>query len=276
MQNQTAHVLITGASSGIGRALALHYAAPGRILSLVGRDTARLAQVAADCRARGAQVETAHIDVTDHATLEPWIEARDTAQPVDLVIAGAGLGGQRALAPRGGERGDQARDLIAVNTLGVLNTVTPLQPRMAWRGMGHVVIIGSVQGGIGLPQAPVYSASKAALRIYADATRRLLRPQGVRVTLVLPGFVDTPMSQSLTTPRPWLWSAERAAARIARDVARGARLSAFPWPLRLAVALGALAPDAIVDRLLTHSLKQTGLAPDPEAADTETRPRRSV
>lgn len=180
------------------------------------------------------------------------------------MIAGAGLGGGHALAPRGGERGQQARDLMAVNMLGVLNTLTPLQPRMARRGAGHVVIIGSVQGGIGLPQAPVYSASKAALRIYADATRRLLRPQGVAVTLVLPGFVDTPMSQSLTTPRPWLWNPERAARRIARDVARGARLSAFPWQLRLAVALGAWAPDAVVDRILTHSLRHTGLAPDPD------------
>ncbi|MCL4674741.1 MAG: SDR family NAD(P)-dependent oxidoreductase [Pararhodobacter sp.] len=261
------HVMITGASSGIGRALALRYAAPGRILSLVGRDAARLDAIAAAGRAQGAVIEAARIDVTDHTTLEPWIEARDAARPVDLVIAGAGLGGARALAPLGGERGAQARDLMSVNTLGVFNTLTPLQPRMMRRGAGHVVIIGSIQGGVGLPQAPVYSASKAAVRIYADGMRRLLRPHGVRVTLVLPGFVDTPMSQSLTAPRPWLWTAERAADRILRDVARGARVSAFPWPLRLAVALGAWAPDALVDRVLTHSLRHTGLAPDPGASD---------
>ncbi|MCB1404714.1 MAG: SDR family NAD(P)-dependent oxidoreductase [Rhodobacteraceae bacterium] len=256
------HVMITGASSGIGRALALRYAAPGRLLSLIGRDADRLDAVAAACRALGAEIAAAQIDVTDHATLEPWIESRDAAHPVDMVIAAAGLGGNRALAARGGENGAQARDLMSVNTLGVLNTVTPLQPRMARRGAGHVVIVGSIQGGIGLPQSPVYSASKAALKIYADATRRLLRPQGVTVTLVLPGFVDTPMSQSLTTPRPWLWTPERAADRIARDVARGARISAFPWPLRLAVALGAIAPAPVVDRILTYSLRHTGLAPD--------------
>jgi len=256
------HVMITGASSGIGRALALRYAAPGRVLSLVGRDPERLDLVAADCRARGAEIETAQIDVTDHASLEPWIEARDTARPVDLVIAAAGLGGNRALAAMGGETGAQARDLMSVNTLGVLNTVTPLQPRMARRGAGHVAIIGSIQGRMGLPQAPVYSASKAALQIYADATRRLLRPHGITVTLVLPGFVDTPMSQSLATPRPWLWSPERAADRIARDIGRGARICAFPWPLRLAITLGVIAPVPLVDRILTYSLRHTGLAPD--------------
>lgn len=261
-QGDPAHVMITGASSGIGRALAMRYAVPGRILSLVGRDAARLDAVAAACRALGAEIEAARIDVTDHATLEPWIEARDAACPVDLVVAAAGLGGSRALAAMGGESGAQARELVSVNTLGVLNTVTALQPRMVRRGAGHVVIIGSIQGGIGLPQAPVYSASKGALRIYADGTRRLLRPHGITVTLVLPGFVDTPMSQSLTTPRPWLWSPERAAERIARDVARGARTCVFPWPLRVAIALGAIAPAPLVDRILTYSLKHTGLAPD--------------
>lgn len=250
MPGNPTHVLITGASSGIGRALELHYAAPGRDLSLVGRDPDRQEATAAACRTRGAEVETARIDVTDHATLEPWIEARDTARPVDLVIAGAGLGGGHALAPRGGERGQQARDLMAVNTLGVLNTLTPLQPRMARRGAGHVVINGSVQGGSACRR-------RRSIRRRRPRSGSMPTPRGAScahraVTLVLPGFVDTPMSQSLTTPRPWLWNPER-----------GARLSAFPWQLRLAVALGAWEPDAVVDRILTHSLRHTGLAPDP-------------
>jgi short-subunit dehydrogenase len=262
---EPAHVLITGASSGIGRALALHYAALGRMLSLTGRHVARLDDVAAACRARGAVVETACLDVTDAEALKTWIVARDAAQPVDLVIAGAGLGGANALAPETGESGAQARALFAVNTLGVINTVTPLHPLMVARGGGQVVIIGSIQGGIGLPQAPAYSASKAALKIYADGMRRLLRPKGVSVMLVLPGFVDTPMSQSLDMPRPWVWTAPRAAARIARAAARRARYCVFPWPLRLAIGLAAIAPVALVDWVLSASLSRIRPLKDPSA-----------
>lgn len=257
------HVLITGASQGLGRALALRYAQaePGRMLSLMGRDIARLEDTAAACRARGAQVVLAAIDVTDHHHMEDWITARDAETPIDLVIACAGLGGDRAVASMWGDSGQQARDLINTNTIGVINTVAPLQRAMVKRKAGHIAIIGSIQGGIGLPQAPAYSASKAALKIYADAMRRLLRPRGVRVTLVLPGFIDTAMSQSLNMPRPWCWSAEKAAKRVARDIARGASYSVFPWQLRLAVAFGAVAPVAISDFVLVKSLDALDMPP---------------
>jgi short-subunit dehydrogenase len=261
---QPSHVLITGASGGIGGALAVHYAASGRVLSLTGRNSARLDDVARTCRSRGAVVETASLDVTDAAALHGWIVARDAVQPVDLAIAGAGLGGADALAPETGESGAQARALFDVNTLGVITTVTALHPLMAARESGQVVIIGSIQGGIGLPQSPAYSASKAALRIYADGMRRLLRPKGVAVMLVLPGFVDTPMSQSLGMPRPWVWTAPRAAARIAQDARRRARYSVFPWPLRLAIGLAAMAPVALVDAVLVASLSRTSPPKDPK------------
>lgn len=249
------HILLTGASSGLGRALALHYAGPGRELSLIGRDAARLASVADECRARGTQVAFGQIDVTDPGAMADWLELRDSQSPVDLLIANAGLGGSAALAPRSAEGGEQARALFAVNTLGLINTVTPLLPRMQGRGRGHLVIVGSIQGDLGLPQSPVYSASKAAARIYADGLRRLLRGQGIKVTTVLPGFIDTPMSQSLQMARPFLWSPERAALRIARDIGRGRRYSIFPWPLRLAVALGRVAPAALGDAVLSASLR---------------------
>lgn len=263
--NQPAHVLITGASGGIGGALAIHYAASGRMLSLTGRNVSRLDDVAKACRARGAVVETACLNVTEAEALQAWILARDADQAVDMVIAGAGLGGVDALAPEAGESGAQARALLEVNTLGVINTVTVLHPLMAARGSGQVVIIGSIQGGIGLPQAPAYSASKAALKIYADGMRRLLRPKGVAVMLVLPGFVDTPMSQSLGMPRPWVWTAPRAAARIAHDAARRARYSVFPWPLRLAIGLATITPVALVDAVLAASLSRTNPPKDPNA-----------
>lgn len=249
------HVLLTGASSGLGRALALQFATADTVLSLMGRDAARLEAVATDCRAQGAKVQTALIDVTDHAALRDWLVACDRQLAVDLLIANAGLGGAAALAPRSGEDADQAHALFNVNTLGLVNTLTPLLPAMRARGAGQLVLVGSIQGDLGLPQSPVYSASKAAVRIYGDGLRRLLRSDGVRVTTVLPGFIDTPMSQSLQMARPFLWTPERAAARIARDVARGRPYSIFPWPLRFAVGLGRWMPPRLTDAVLSVSLR---------------------
>ena len=123
------HVLITGASSGIGAALALHYAAPRIRLALQGRDAARLAAVVDACRARGAEVATALLDVTDRDACAAWAEAADDAAPVDLAIANAGISGT-----------EDPRRAVAVNVHGVLNTVEPLLPRMTGRRHGQVAL----------------------------------------------------------------------------------------------------------------------------------------
>src|SRR5690606_29800126 len=125
--------------------------------------------------------------------------------------------------------------LVQTNLQGVINLIAPLAPLLAARRRGQIVLIGSISGDLGLPQSPIYCATKAAVRVYGEALRRLLRPHGVRVMTVLPGFVDTPMSRTLSTALPFCWSAEAAAERIIRDAARGAPLSVFPWQLRLAV-----------------------------------------
>lgn len=252
------HVLVTGASSGLGRALALYYAAPGRMLSLAGRDADRLQATADQCRAAGAMVSATAFDLRDRPAAEAWVAEADTRHPVDLVLAAAGLGGQAALAPKGGEAAADAAALIGTNLLGLVHVIAPAGQAMAARGRGCLVLVGSIQGAIGLPQSPAYSASKAAVRMYGDGLRRLLARDGVGVTIVLPGFIDTPMSQSLDMARPFLWSADRAAARIARDVARGRRYSVFPLPLRLAVGLGALCPAPVLDLAMAIGLRLTG------------------
>ena len=245
------HVVITGANGGIGAALAKVYAVPGTRLSLLARDLGRLEIVAAACRARGCDVEAHAGDVTDAAGMERWLFACDSVVAVDLIVANAGIGGAPVLVENAGET-DAARRIISVNTLGVVNTVTPLLPRLIGRRAGQIAIVSSLSAFVGVPASPAYSASKAAAGVYGDALRRLLAPHGVRITTVYPGFVDTAMSQSLGFRGPFLWSADRAAVHIARGLSRGRREMLFPWPLSLAARCIRSLPTALVDRLLTH------------------------
>lgn len=249
----TEHVLITGATSGLGWALAEHYAAPGILLSLAGRDAERLAAIRQLCEAKGAVVEAAQVDVTDAEAMERWLVARDDAQEVGILIANAGMGGSAVVPGTSGEDGPLARRIVEVNTIGVINSVTPLLPRMTARKRGRVALIGSISGAIGLPQSPVYCASKAAVQIYGDALRRLVRQHGVMVTNVLPGFVDTPMSRSLDMPRPFCWPVEKAARHVARAIARGSRQCVFPWQLRLSIGLQNYLPLALTDFIMAMS-----------------------
>ena len=189
--------------------------------------------------------------------------ARDDVRPIDMLITSTGLGGADVVAPRTGESGELARRIFETNTTGVINAVTPLLPRLAERRRGHLVLIGSIQAMIGMPQSPAYCASKAALKIYGDGLRRLLRQHGVRVTNVLPGFIDTPMSRSLDLARPFCWPADKAALKIARDVARGAGQCIFPWQLRLSIGLQNFLPLAATDFIMAMIAKSFPAPEDP-------------
>ena len=254
---EPAHVVITGASSGIGAALARLYSVRGRRLSLIARDRDRLEAVAADGRARGAQIDTYRADVTDAAAMEQAILACDTRQPVALVIANAGIGGAAAMAPPSGEPGPVARRIISTNLVGVINTVAPLLPRFIERQSGHIAIMSSLAGLVALPDCPAYSASKAALCVYGASLRRLAASSGVYVSVICPGFVDTPMSATLPV-RPFMWTADRAARHVARALARRRREIVFPWPLALAVRTLNLLPTAAADRIFALMRKHGG------------------
>jgi short-subunit dehydrogenase len=244
------HIVVTGASSGLGGQIALRYAAKGRLLTLFGRDRTRLEAVCAECRQRGAQTNSIVCDIADAGQVEAALLNADAATPVDLVIANAGIGGEAALAPPWGESGPVARHIFDVNTVGVINTVTPLTRVMVDRGRGCIVVVGSLAGWDGLPDAPAYSASKAAVTAYARGLRRLLHRTGVRVVLVSPGFITTPMSTSLPFATPFAWTADRAAARIAYGIERGHTEITFPLPLRLAATALQFLPTALVDVIL--------------------------
>lgn len=242
-------VLITGASSGIGAALARHYARQGAWLFLGGRDAPRLTSVAEACRALGATVEMRVGDVTDRAAIRAWIEAADELAPLDLVIANAGVS---AGTGDDHETEVQARRIFAINLDGVLNTVHPAIDRMSARGCGQIALVSSVSGFRGFPGAPAYSASKAAVKVYGEALRSDLRRCGIRLSVVCPGFVATPMTAVNPFRMPLLMSADKAAAIIARGLARDKARIAFPFPTYFGAWLAAALPPALADRMLAR------------------------
>jgi short-subunit dehydrogenase len=223
-------ILITGASSGIGGALARAYAAPGVTLALTGRDEARLATTANACRGAGAMVRTALLDVADEAGMAAQLVAWDEERPFDLVIANAGIG-KMGTVPPGGGWNEALRETTATNVLGTINTVAPLLPRLLARGKGQIALVSSLAGFIGLPPAPAYGASKAWMRVYGEALRGAIADQGVGVSLICPGFVATPMTSGNPNPMPFLMNDERTARIIMRGLAADRGRIAFPWPM---------------------------------------------
>src|ERR1700760_3392881 len=183
-------ILITGASSGIGAALARAEARSGVTLLLWGRDTARLEEVANACRARGAEARAEVFDLSDSAGFAAALAAADAATPIDLAIFNAGLGGT---APDDAvtEGPETARAIAEVNFVAPIVGAHLMAEAMAKRGGGQIVLIGSISESYPLPMAPTYSATKAGLRMFAQALDIRLAKTGVGVTLVSPGFVDT-------------------------------------------------------------------------------------
>lgn len=241
-------ILITGASSGIGAALAVACAAPGRTLHLGGRDADRLNTVATVCRNAGAEAATATVDVTDARTMRDWIETSDARAPLDLVIANAGISG--GTARTGSEPPDQVAAIFAVNVDGVVNTVTPALNRMRSRQEGgQIAIMSSLAGFRGFGGAPAYCASKAAIRVYGEGLRNAYATAGIRVSVVCPGFVRSPMTDANAFPMPFLMDAERAAGIILRGLAADRARIAFPWPMYAAAQLMQALPAALADRI---------------------------
>lgn len=244
------NIVITGASSGIGEALALAYAAPGIYLALTGRDEARLAIVGERCQRQGAVVEITTIPVTDDAALARWMDEVDTRHPVDLVIANAGISGGTA---EGLEGADQTRAILRTNVDGVVNTIMPMIAAMTRRRRGQIALMSSLASFRGFQGAPAYCASKAAVRVWGEGLRGELAPHGVEVCVICPGFVVSRMTAANRFPMPLLMPVERAARIIERGLRRSRPRIAFPWRLYAGVWLLAALPQSLADLLLRHA-----------------------
>jgi short-subunit dehydrogenase len=241
-------IVITGASSGIGEALALDYAAPGVALALTGRDAQRLEAVAQACRAKGATVVAAPIDVVDRDALAAWLTAFDDAHPVDLILANAGISIDKDNSPL--DDFAVIRKTLDVNVGGVLNTVEPLMSRMIARKAGQIAIVSSLASFIGLPYSASYNASKAAVRVWGESIRYVLKKEGIGVSVICPGFVVSRITASAPFPMPFLMSSARASAIIRKGLAANRARIAFPLGTKAAVWLGGFLPGGWTARLM--------------------------
>lgn len=244
MTEPTGSIAITGASSGIGAALARGLSGPGVSLALAGRNQSRLAAVVEQCTNLGARCRADIVDIREPLAATQWVESVDQDNPIRMMIVNAGVAGTRASV----EQGERVSDMIVqaqTNFTGSLVVSQAAGELMRKRRHGHLVLISSLNGLLPVAEAPTYSASKAGILAYGEAIRGWLEPAGVAVTTVAPGFVRTGIAERYQGSRPFEISAEEAARRIIAGIKKGKGTIAFPWQLVGAIHLSRITPTAL-------------------------------
>ena len=255
--------LVTGASSGIGAAIARRLAGEGRALALVGRDAARLEAVAETCRTLGAgEVRIAVADIRDRAAFATAVAEVEATAPIGLFVACAGiLEGRRQGETV--EDGATAHRVLDTTLLATVDAVHAVLPGLRARRSGEIVLVASLAALAPLPDAPAYSASKAGLLSYGLGLRDALIGEGIRVVVACPGYVTSPMTARHLGPRPGEIDADTAAARILDGLARNRALNAFPAATGWLSRLSLLVPDFMRRRAMRELRFHIGDAPGP-------------
>jgi short-subunit dehydrogenase len=238
------NILITGAGSGLGRALAVAYSKPDVNLFLCGRNLEKLQVTKILCEELKANVLLEIIDVSDEVATKKWIAEIEETYELDLVIANAGISAGTA---GGTESFTQVKKIFSTNLDGVLNIIHPAIEKMKERRRGQIALISSLAGFRGLPSSPAYSASKSAVRVYGEALRGNLAKFGISVNQVCPGYIKTPMTAVNDFPMPFLMEVDQAAAKIKNGLEKNKSRIAFPFPLYFVVWLSTLLSTKITD-----------------------------
>ena len=239
--------LVTGASSGIGRGLAVRLARDGYSVGLAARRTERLREVVGTIEKHGAAASAHGCDVADPEQVRAAVSAcRLALGPVDLLVANAGVGARARVEDLDGE---DVRRLMQVNFMGAVYMVEEVLPEMLRRGSGHLVAVASLAGFNGLPERAAYSASKGAMINFFESLRMDLRPRGIAVTVISPGFVRTAMTGGEGSTRPFLVELDPAVDRMARAIKGRRRSLAFPWRIAWPAAVARSLPRGLYDTL---------------------------
>ncbi len=241
-------VFLTGASSGIGEALAIALAKKGVVLGLVARREELLNDLKAKCENVGGTARVFACDVTDADALQKAaVDFRAEFGHIDVMIANAGIGGNNKETRE--YRPEAVKKLIDINLLGSANAVYAVAKQMIERKSGHLVAISSLAGFRGLPKSAAYSASKAGMTAFFESVRLDVAKHGVHVTIIQPGFIKTPLTSGRESKMPFLMELDDAIPLFIKAIEKKKRFAAFPWQLATIVRFGKFMPAWLYDRI---------------------------
>jgi short-subunit dehydrogenase len=240
-------VMITGASSGIGRGLAVSLGSKGARVGLVARRAETLDEVVSEIESLGGKAMAVPADVQSAESMKSAADQlSQSLGPIDVLVANAGIGPTRDAAKFSAA---EVSDVMNVNVIGASNSVAAVLPRMLERGEGQLVVISSLAAYRGLPKSAAYCASKAAVSSFFESLRLDLGPRGIHVTIIHPGFIKTPLTAGRGAQLPFLMELDDAVTKMVSAIEKRRKRYSFPWQLATIVRAGMIMPIWMYDRI---------------------------